>query len=451
MDKSKKSEKILVVDDSADTLEIIQRNLKTKNYQVYTAKGVEEALNLLSKISIDLVITDIKMPKISGFDLIKHVRDNFNDIEIIVITGYPSINDAIKAVKDGAEEYLPKPFTDQELLTIVEKTLEKMHMRKLMKNELHKINEAPFGIVGNSHLMQQIFKAIEKSASTNATILIQGESGTGKELVARAIHYSSLRASAPFIPVNCGSIPENLLERELFGHVKGAFTGAIESRAGFFQTADGGTIFLDEISETSTSMQVKLLRVLQDKEICMIGSGKPQKVDVRILIATNKDLYKLVNTGLFREDLYYRINIINIHIPPLRDRENDILLLIRYFCSKFAKELKKKELKFSDNALQVLKNYSWPGNVRELENIIYSLMVMNENEIIDISNLPSLMKFSAVKGAKLNRTLCEVEEEHIRNILENVHNNKTKAATILGIDRKTLREKLKNYRSDSNN
>ncbi len=446
MTKLKNKEKILVVDDSAETLEIIQRNLISKKYQVFTVKSVEDAIKLLSEITIDLVITDIKMPKISGFDLIHHIRENFKDIEIIVITGYSTIDGAVKAVKYGAEEYLPKPFTDQELISIVERTLEKKNMRIIMKSELKKEGEAPYGIIGKSTKIQEVFNAIEKSASTNATILIYGESGTGKELVARAIHYSSSRASAPFVPVNCGGIPENLLERELFGHVKGAFTGAFESRAGFFQTAEGGTIFLDEISETSATMQVKLLRVLQDKEICMVGSGKIQKVDVRILIATNKDLTKLVNSGLFREDLFYRINIINIHLPPLRERENDIILLIHYFASKFAKELNKPDLKFSDYALQVFKNYNWPGNVRELENIIYRMVLMNENNIIDISNLPSLMRFSVSKGNTLNKTLAEVEEEHIRNVLEKVNFNKTKAANILGIDRKTLREKLKKYK-----
>jgi transcriptional regulator with PAS, ATPase and Fis domain len=276
-----------------------------------------------------------------------------------------------------------------------------------------------------------------------ATVLITGESGTGKELVARAIHYRSDRASSPFVPVNCGGIPEGLLESELFGHVKGAFTGAAESRAGFFQTADGGTIFLDEISETSLSMQVKLLRVLQEKEVCMVGSSQTRRVDVRVIAATNKDLLGLVNKGVFREDLFYRLNVITIGIPPLRERGDDILLLTNYITKKYAAELGRPAIRFSERALQVLSQYQWPGNVRELENVIQRLVIMSEDELIEVPDLPSLMRFSALRAPGLKRTLAEVEAEHIRNVLASVGGNKTKAADILGIDRKTLREKLK--------
>lgn len=443
MTKFAERQHILIVDDCADTLEMLQRNLKSQGYQIFQASGVEEAIKVLNATAIDLVITDIKMPKISGFDLIQHVRENLKDIEIVVITGYPTIEGAVKAVKNGAEEYLPKPFTDDELFSVVKRAFEKLRMRQAMKAQLYKIPSAPFGLIGKSRPMQKVFTAIEKAASTSATVVITGESGTGKELVARAIHYSSSRASAPFVPVNCGGIPESLLESELFGYVKGAFTGAFESRAGFFQTADGGTIFLDEISETSTAMQVKLLRVLQEKEICMVGSRRTQKVDVRILAATNKDLLGMVNAGHFREDLYYRLNVINIDISPLRERGDDILRLIQHFVAKFAREAKKPEPKFSDDALQVLKNYNWPGNVRELENVIHRIVIMNEEGTIDVPDLPSLMRFSAMRGTGLDRTLAEVEAEHIRNVLDSVDGNKTKAAQILGIDRKTLREKLK--------
>jgi DNA-binding NtrC family response regulator len=290
--------------------------------------------------------------------------------------------------------------------------------------------------------MQKVFSAIAKAATTSATTLITGESGTGKELVARAIHYNSPRNSAPFVPVNCGAIPGELLESELFGHIKGAFTGATETRAGFFQTADGGTIFLDEISETSLSMQVKLLRVLQDKEVNMVGSPRPRKVDVRILASTNKDLLHLVEKGLFREDLFFRLNVITIDIPPLRERGEDILLLTQYFAAKFAEELGKPKLTFSGNALSVLKNYHWPGNVRELENVVQRLVVMTEGDLIEVPDLPSLMRFSALQKTGLSRTLYEVETEYIRNVLTSVGGNKTRAAEILGIDRKTLREKL---------
>jgi DNA-binding NtrC family response regulator len=290
--------------------------------------------------------------------------------------------------------------------------------------------------------MQKVFSAIAKAATTSATTLITGESGTGKELVARAIHYNSPRNSAPFVPVNCGAIPGELLESELFGHLKGAFTGATETRAGFFQTADGGTIFLDEISETSLSMQVKLLRVLQDKEVNMVGSPRPRKVDVRILASTNKDLPHLVEKGLFREDLFFRLNVITIDIPCLRERGKDIILLTQYFAAKFAEELGKAKLTFSENALSVLKNYHWPGNVRELENVVQRLVVMTEGDLIEVPDLPSLMRFSALQKTGFNRTLSEVETEYIRNVLTSVGGNKTRAAEILGIDRKTLREKL---------
>jgi DNA-binding NtrC family response regulator len=443
MSQKNNGERILIVDDSPKTLEIIQRNLNSLKYQVFTASGVNEAIKILREQPIDLVITDIKMPKISGHDLIRYVRENFKETEIIVITGYPSVAGAIKAVKTGAEEYLAKPFTDQELSSAVRKVLDKLSMRKTIKSQLHKTSSYNYGIVARSKVMLKVLSAIEKAASTSATVLITGESGTGKELVARAIHYSSKRVSTPFVPVNCGGIPENLLESELFGYVKGSFTGATESRAGFFQTADGGTIFLDEISETSTAMQVKLLRVLQDKEVFMIGSREPIKVDVRILAATNKDLLTLVKSSKFRADLYYRLNVINIDLPPLRERGDDILLLIQYFASKFARESGAPIPKFSDNAIGVLKKYYWPGNVRELENVLQRLIIMNEGTLIDTPELPSLMRFSINSGSAYNKTLAEIETEHIRNVLESVKGNKTHAAKILDIDRKTLREKLK--------
>lgn len=437
-----KKESILVVDDSTDTLELLQRNLASQGYKVFTAPGVAGAIKILDATSIDLVITDIKMPKISGHDLIRHIRENFKDTEVVVITGYPSIEGAVKAVKTGAEEYLAKPFTDDELFSGVRRALDKLHMRKTMRAELQKISTIPYGLIGKSEKMLKIFEAIEKAASTSATLLITGESGTGKELVARAIHYTSSRASAPMVTVNCGGIPETLLESELFGYVKGAFTGAFESRAGFFQTADGGTIFLDEVSETSLSMQVKLLRALQDKTVFMVGSRRPQKVNVRIMAATNKDLLNLVRKGEFREDLYYRLNVIVIDIPPLREREDDILLLINHFLPIFAKELDKPTPHFSDKAIQILKDYYWPGNVRELENVIQRLVVMNEGDIIDVPDLPSLMRFSPAQKAGFNRTMAEVEAEHIKNVLASVNGNKTQAAKILGLDRKTLRQKL---------
>ncbi len=447
MHKVPKKGRILIVDDSINTLEVFQRNLTSQGYEVFTASGVGEAIKILETMMVDLVITDLRMPKVSGMDLIRHVRENFKDTEIMMITGYASIESAVEAVKIGAEEYLAKPFTSDELFAAVRRVMDKLMLRRA-RNKLSDIPPAPYGIIGQSVAIKKIFSEIEKAASTSATVLISGESGTGKELVARAIHYTGTRAASPFVPVNCGGIPESLLESELFGHVKGSFTGATETRAGFFQTADGGTIFLDEISDTGLAMQAKLLRVLQEKEVCMVGSSKTRTVDVRVLAATNKDLQMLVKKGIFREDLYFRLNVITIDLPPLRERGEDIVLLTYHFAAKFARETGKPVPAFSDNALQVIKNYHWPGNIRELENVINRLVVMTDGDLIEVPDLPSLMRFSALRTSGFNRPLAEVELEYISNVLSTVGGNKTQAAEILGIDRKTLREKLKKFKLD---
>ena len=444
MTKSESKESILVVDDAINTLEVIKRNLVSKGYQVYTATSVDEALRILEEISMDLVITDYKMPWVGGLELVRHVRENLKDTEVVMITGYASISGAVEAVKSGVVDYLAKPFTDEELIKTVQKGLERLRTNRTSNSHLTEDITETYGLVGNSKEIRKVFHAIDKTSSTSATVLISGESGTGKELVARAIHYHGSRASASFVPVNCGGIPENLLESELFGHVKGAFTGAIETRAGFFQTADGGTIFLDEISETSLAMQIKLLRVLQDKEVCMVGDKRPSKVDVQILAATNRDLQSLIKKGVFREDLFYRISVITITVPPLRKRENDILLLIKYFANKYSNELGKSVPGFTDDALKVLNKYYWPGNVRELENVIQRLLVMTDSKIIDVPDLPQMMRYTVMPKTGLNKTIAELEAEHIKNVLDSVKGNKTKASEILGIDRKTLRGKLNN-------
>ena len=437
----KELERILAVDDSPDTLEILRRNLAFRGFDILTAGGVEEAVRLLNAAPVALVITDIRMPGTDGFDLIRHVRENFKETEILVITGFPTVEGAVRAMKAGAEEYLAKPFTDEELFGAVDRALDKLRIRK--KAETPFTVPANCGLIGESAAMRRVFSAIAKASTNSATVLIQGESGTGKEIIARAIHYSSRRASFPFVPVNCGSIPEQLLESELFGHVKGAFTGAASARAGFFQTADRGTILLDEISEASLSMQVKLLRVLQEKEICMVGSSSPRRVDVRITAATNKDLYALIGKGIFREDLYYRLNVITIQAPPLRDRNDDIILLARHFIRKKSEEFGRALPRLSDEALQILRGYHWPGNVRELENVIQRLVAMADGDVIEAPDLPSLMRFSALRAGNLNRTLAEVEAEYIRDVLNSVKGNKSLAARMLGLDRKTLREKLR--------
>ncbi|HDS30242.1 MAG TPA: sigma-54-dependent Fis family transcriptional regulator [Firmicutes bacterium] len=438
---------LLVVDDSPDTLEVIRRNLESKGYRVFTAGDAGEAISLLDSAKVDLVITDLKMPGASGMELIRHVRENLKDTEVMMITGYATVQGAVEAVKTGASEYLPKPFTEDELYEAVARSLEKLDKRRAAGNGGTRKPGGKFNMIGESDAMQKIFDTIEKASATPATVLITGESGTGKELIARAIHYNSPRKSAPFIPVNCGGIPESLLESELFGHVKGAFTGATESRAGFFQAADKGTIFLDEISETSLSMQVKLLRVLQDKEVYMVGATKSRSVDVRILAATNKDLQALVEKGQFREDLFFRLNVLTITVPPLRDRGDDVLILAQYFANKYSGEFGKDEPRLTDSVLEALANYSWPGNVRELENVVQRLVVMSEGDI-DVPDLPPLMRFSVKRADRLDRPLAEVEAEYIKNVINSVGGNKTQAAKILQIDRKTLREKLKSIGMD---
>ena len=434
---------ILVVDDSPETVEIIQRNLESAGFGVFTASCVSDAVSILASTRIDLVVTDLKMPGPSGLDLVRHVRQNHADTEVMMITGYATVEGAVEAVKTGAEEYLQKPFTDEELLTAVRKAFEKLQLRRAAHPRTVATPNAPRGFIGESEPMRRVYGEITKAARSTATVLITGESGTGKELVARAVHYGGPRAASRFVAVNCGGIPETLLESELFGYVKGAFTGANETRAGFFQTADGGTIFLDEISETSLAMQVKLLRVLQEKEVCMVGSNRSRSVDVRILAATNKDLSALASKGAFREDLFYRLNVIAIDLPPLRERNDDILLLINHFVEKYAEATDDEIPELTDAALKALKMHHWPGNVRELENLVHRLLVMTEGHVIDVPDLPSLMRHVNVQGGALRRSLAEVELEHIRNVLASVDGNKTRAASILGIDRKTLREKLK--------
>ncbi|WP_147821661.1 sigma-54-dependent transcriptional regulator [Salidesulfovibrio onnuriiensis] len=433
--------RILVVDDSKSTLEVLKRNLEANGYDVFTCMQVAEALPLLGEIDFDLVITDYRMPQATGLDLIKHVRENHRETEIMMITGYPSISGAVTAIKDGAGEYLPKPFTTEELLSAVERGLERSAQRKVLGSP--DTPAGKFGIIGSSPEMGQVYRRISKAAASDANVLISGESGTGKELVARAVHYNSDRRAAPFVPVNCTAIPDSLVESELFGHVKGAFTGAKESRAGFFEIANGGSIFLDEIGDASPNMQAKLLRVIQSKEFCKVGSSQVHMVDTRILAATHKDLKQMVRDGTFREDLYYRIHVLDIPLPSLAARGDDLLELISHFLFKFSKAMQRPAPDISDDAVQALRRYSWPGNIRELENLVQRLVVILDHDRVEITDLPEAMRFSLPREGVLDRTLAEVEHEHILNVLSMVGNNKSRAADILGINRKTLREKLK--------
>lgn len=439
------NESVLIVDDSYDMLEVLQRNLKALKFHTYQASNVNDAIEILGESKIDLLITDLQMPEVSGMHLVNYVSEHHPDIPVLAITGYPSVSGAVEAIKAGALDYLTKPFTTEELKTAVTKSLQ---VRRVNASSTAKITEdRPInyhGIIGNSELIRELSQVIERIKNNKATVLIQGESGTGKELIARAIHYSGKFAKAPFIAVNCGAIPENLLESELFGFTKGAFTGANETRAGFFQAADGGTIFLDEIGNAPHAVQARLLRVIQEKEVTMIGATRPQKIDVRIIAATNIDLLAMAKRGQFREDLYYRLNVVAIESPPLRHRLSDIPLLVRYFIRKYADEYDRKDIKISEKALAALSKYDWPGNVRELENTIQRAVIFGD-DTIDMQHLPEYLKShrpEAGSDQQNLQSLKEMEIRHIEKVLRAVDNNKTKAAEILGIDRKTLRQKL---------
>lgn len=439
MDTDIGKKKILAIDNDPKNNEIISRYLFTNGYNVITTIDPQIAINSLKTETFHLIITNLKLTPISGFDLIRHIKENYKNIPIIVLTENTNIADAVLAIKMGACEYIETPFSETDLACMVEASFLKNKINDLLPvgqfKSFHKI-------LGNSIPMQYVYNAIKKAASTQATVLISGESGTGKELVARAIHYNNERIKSPFVPVNCGAIPDALLESELFGYVKGAFTGANENRAGFFQTANNGTIFLDEISETPISMQVKLLRILQERQFYMVGSRVANDVNVRIIAATNSNLDELITKKLFREDLYYRLNVISIHLPPLREREDDIVLLMHFFLNKYAIQYNIALPVLSEEAICSFKNYLWPGNIRELENIIQRLVVMSDGKEVEIPDLPVCFRNCAKIRLDPMTTLEENEFEYILRVLNSTSDNKTMASKILGIDRKTLREKL---------
>lgn len=441
-----KRENILIVDDNYDMLEVLQRNLKALDYHVYKASSVKEALDILKLSAIDLLITDIQMPEVNGIELLKYAGEHYPFLPKLVITGFPSVTSAVTAIQSGATDYLVKPFTSNELKNSVKKSLKnKLASPIQLGDKSVKDQDIPMvyaGIIGKSSSIQNVIESIERVKNNRATILIQGESGTGKELIARAIHYKGSFAGNPFIAVNCGAIPENLLESELFGYEKGAFTGANQNKEGFFQAANTGTIFLDEIGTAPASVQVRLLRVLQEKEVTKIGATKPQKIQIRIIAATNEDLYQQVQKGTFREDLYYRLNVVDIHVPNLHERKEDIPLLVQYFLSKYAKEYAKDKIQLSDRIYKIFERYPWPGNIRELENCIQKLTIMNEDQV-DLPQLPKHFKYKIeTTGKETFVPLEQMEKQYIQKVLSSVDNNKTKAAEILKINRKTLRSKL---------
>ncbi|MCL7762881.1 sigma-54 dependent transcriptional regulator [Polaribacter sp. Z014] len=437
-------ENILIVDDDVLILELIQRHLQSLNYHTYKAISVKEALEILKDTSIDLLITDLQMPGVDGLELIKYASAHYPKIPKLVVTGFPSIQGALEVMKSGAADYITKPFTKEELKTAILKSLEMKPKGDKITKEKEVATNKPYGeLIGASTAMKKVTDVIERLKNNKATVFIHGESGTGKELVARSIHYMGKYSSAPFIVVNCGAIPENLLESELFGYVKGAFTGAEKDRKGFFQAANNGTIFLDEIGNASLATQLRLLRVLQEKEVVRVGSQKAEKIDVRVIAATNIDLKDLIEKKRFREDLYYRLTVVEINVPTLLERSSDIPLLVDKFLFKYGIEYKDRFLKMTPEALEVLINYNWPGNIRELENVIQRAIIMSDR-FVDVEHLPEHIKYQ-IDFSKTNKLLSlkEFEKTYILKVLQATNNNKTKAAEILQIDRKTLREKLK--------
>lgn len=435
-------ENILIVDDDVNILELLQRHLQSWNYHIYKAVSVKEAVTILRDTNIDLLITDLKMPEIDGLELIKFVSEHYPTLPKLVVTGYPSAQDSLTSIKSRVVAYLTKPFTKDELKVAIDKSLliSKTKYQKKVKL-LKKVNDTYGEIIGSSEKINDVVQIIERVKNNKATIFIKGESGTGKELVARAIHYQGKFARAPFVAVNCGGIPENLLESELFGYLKGSFTGAETNRDGFFQAANGGTIFLDEIGNASLAVQSRLLRVLQEKEVVKVGSSKAESIDVRIIAATNSNLRDMIQKQTFREDLFYRLTVVEIHVPPLRERKEDIPLLVDKFLLKYGVEYKERFVKVTTEAMEILNRYDWPGNIRELENVIQRAVIMCEN-IIEIEHLPEHIKYTLDFSSEKLLSLKEIEKQYIQKVLRATGNNKTKAAEILKIDRKTIRQKL---------
>ena len=453
MAKKNRQEVILVVDDSPDTLEYLHRSIEHMGFTVCSCDNAKEAIKLLEETRIDLVITDYHMPFVGGLDLIRHVRENYRDSEVMMITGYASVEGAIEAIKAGAEEYLSKPFTDEELEQAIERSLEKLCIRVVKKAPPSKNISKQYGILGESEGVKRIFNAIKKAASTRLPVLISGEVGTGKELVARSIHYESEKANYPFIPINCRNIPDSILENELFGFIQAEsefesdpsakMCSGRSTRPGFLDRVEEGTIFLDEISETSPALQVKLLRALVSGEISSVGSNTVRPISCRIIASTSRDLIALAGKGSFREDLFFRLNVLNISIPPLRERGNDVILLAQDFFSRACSEAGRSSVpEFSERAYQILRQYPWPGNIRELGILMRSLAWNAEGHTIEVSDLPQFMRYNLAEESRLSRTMFETERDYIKEVLAKFGGNKTKAAEMLEIDRKTLREKL---------
>lgn len=452
-------ERILIVEDEPDLSDVFVEVLTMEGYDVSTAANGGIAMQMLAENSYDLVLTDLYLPKVDGFQVLSHLQRVSPTTSAIVMTGHGSIESAVEAMKKGAVDYITKPVAFDQLRIIVKKALdlqrlqrENQLLRQQLKSKYHFAN-----IIGTSAAMQRVFDMITKVSDAESTVLILGESGTGKELVARAIHFHSRRAEKPFVPVNCGAIPESLLESELFGHERGAFTGAARTRMGRFELAHGGTIFLDEVGDMSPALQVKLLRVLQEQSFERVGGTKSVRVDVRILAATNRDLEEAIAKNEFREDLYYRLSVIPLTLPPLRERPDDIPLLLQHFMDQFNRLRKRKLQGFAPRALQMLSHYHWPGNVRELENLVDRLVVLKGHGMIEPEDLPDKMRaalptVAAVatmdlpeEGFCLDAAVRAFERDLITKALRKADGVKNRAAQILGIKRTTLIEKLKRH------
>ena len=458
---------ILVVDDEPNYLIILAEILRDEGFEVFTAGNGEKALDIVRTADLDLVLTDMQMPVMGGMELLRQVKTINHNLPVIMLTAYGEVEKAVAAMRDGAFNYLTKPFKNDELIANITKAVEHYSLLReniRLRNEVKK-RYSFAEMIGKNKQMQLLFTMIEKVAPTAASVLITGESGTGKELVARAIHNYSPRDKEPFISVNCAALPESLLESELFGHEKGAFTGAIALRKGRFELADRGTLFLDEIGEMALSLQAKLLRILQEKMFQRVGGTQEQKVDVRIVAATNKDLKEEVEAGRFREDLYYRLNVLHLHLPPLRERIDDIPLLVEHFVGKFARQLNKPELKISLATLRFLTTLPWEGNIRELENTIERASILCVNSTIepeDVQPDRSATKVAAPvsqffnpddivpPGTALPDLLDAIEEKALRNALIKADFVQTKAAESLGITKSLLQYKMKKFRIKKN-
>lgn len=445
-------QKILIVEDEAQMCDLLVSFFSDKGYKVAAVQNGEDAISRLEEEDYALVITDIKLPGMSGLELLARLRLEWQDVAVIIMTAFSSISSAVEAMKLGAEDYIGKPFQLDELAITVDKALERRSLRREVRELRAEVRDRYnfSNIVGRSKPMLQLFEVIRRiAARRDASALIIGSTGTGKELVARAIHYNSDRRDAPFVPINCSAIPETLLESELFGHQKGAFTGAHETRRGLLEEAQGGTVFLDEINTLSQNLQVKLLRVLQERVVRRVGGRENIAIDVRLVSASNLDLEEAVKRGEFRQDLFYRLSVVPVRLPDLKDRREDIPLLVNHFLQKFAQQHGEPGRRFSSEAMRVLMTHSWPGNVRELENAVEHALTMGSDDILTMDDLPSSVtspERDVVEEAVLdNVPLAEVERRYIVKILEKMSGHQIKTAQILGIDRRTLYRRLRQY------